>query len=77
MFFLLQWHFLKAALKKLSKKEVVDLALDYVSKFDSTLAGMRNELRNFKKGFEKLGSELAVSKHINGMLEKRVIDMER
>ena len=30
-----------------------------------------------KKDFEKLGSEFAVSKQVNGMLEKRVINMER
>ena len=29
-----------AALKKLSKDEIIDLALDYQSKFDSTLAGI-------------------------------------
>ena len=67
----------KASLKKLSKEEVINLALDYQSKFDSTLAGIRNELSELKQDFEKLRSELAVSKHVKGMLEKRVINMER
>ena len=39
----------EAALKKLSKDEIINLALDYQSKFDSTLAGIRNELYDLKK----------------------------
>ena len=66
-----------AALKKLSKEEIANLALDYQSKVDSTLAGIRNELSELKKDFEKLGLELAVSRHVNGMLERRVISMGR
>ena len=34
----------KAVLKKLSKEEVINLALNYQSKFDSTLTGIRKEL---------------------------------
>ena len=67
----------ETSLKKLFKEEVINLALDYQSKFHSTLAGLRNELSELKKNFEKLGSELAVSKRVIGMLEKRVINMER
>ena len=62
---------------KLSKNEVINLALDYQSKFDSTLVDIRKELSELKIDFEKLRSELAVSKHVNGMLEKRVINTER
>ena len=39
----------EAALKKLPKDEIVSLALGYHSKFDSTLAGISNELSDFKK----------------------------
>ena len=67
----------EASLKKLSKEEVINLALDYQSKFDSTLAGIRNELSELKQDFQKLRPELAVSKHVKGMLEKRVINMKR
>ena len=49
----------------------------FYSKFDSTLAGKRNQLSEMKKDFEKLGSEFPVSKHANGILEKRVINMVR
>ena len=40
------------------------------------MAGIRNELNELKKDFKKLVMELVVSKHVNGMLEKRVINME-
>ena len=62
--------FSKASLKKLSKEEVINLVLDYQSKSDSTLAGIKNEPSELRNDFEKLGSELAVSKDVNGMLEK-------
>ena len=42
----------EAALEKLSKDEIVNLALDYQSKFDSTLAGISNELSDLKKDWE-------------------------
>ena len=64
-------------MNKLSKNEVINLALDYQSKFDSTLVDIRKELSELKIDFEKLRSELAVSKHVNGMLEKRVINTKR
>ena len=67
----------ETSLKKLSKEEVINLALDYQTKFDSTLAEIRNELSELKKDFEKLGSELAASKHVNVILEKKVINMEK
>ena len=68
----------EASLKNFPKKRLfINLALHYPSKFDSTLAAIRKELSEFKKDFEKLVSELDVSKHGNGMLEERVINMER
>ena len=39
----------EAALKKLSKDEIINLALGYQSKFNSTLAGIRNELSDMWK----------------------------
>ena len=67
----------EAALKKLSKDEIINLALDYQSKFHSTLAGTRNKLRDVKKGFEKLGSDLSVARHVNSVLRERVTSLER
>ena len=39
----------KAALKKLSKDEIINVALDYQSKFDFTLAGISKELSDFRQ----------------------------
>ena len=44
----------EAALKKLSEVGVINLALDYQSKFDSTLAGTRNELSELKMNLRSL-----------------------
>ena len=67
----------EAALKKLSKDEIINLALDYQSKFDSTLAGISNELSDLKKDFEKLGSDLSVARQVNSVLRERVTSLER
>ena len=52
----------KAALKKMSKDDIITLALDYQDKFNSSLANINKDLRELKYKFEKLESELAVSK---------------
>ena len=67
----------EAALKKLSKNEIINLALDYQIKFNSTLAGIRNELSDLKKYFEKLYSDLSVAWQINSVLRERVTSLER
>ena len=59
----------EASLKKLSKEEVINLALDYRSKFDSIFPGIRNELSEPKQDFGKLGSELVVNKLVNEILK--------
>ena len=41
----------ESALKKLHKDGIINLALDYQNKFDSTPAGIRNELCDLKKRF--------------------------
>ena len=41
------------ALKNLHKDEIINLSLDYQSKFDSTLAGITKELSDFEKDFEQ------------------------
>ena len=67
----------EAALKKLSKDEIINLALDFQSNFDSTLAGIRNKLYDLKKDFEKLGSNLSVVRQVNSVLRERTISLER
>ena len=66
----------EAALKKLSKGNIIDLALDYQSKFDSKLVGIRNELCDLKKDFEKVGSDLLVARQVNSVLRETVTSLE-
>ena len=63
----------EAALKKIPKDEIVNLALDYQSKFDSTLVGISNELSDF----ETLGSDLLVARQVNLVLRERMTSLER
>ena len=65
------------ALKKLHKDEILNLALDYQSKFDSTLAGIRNELSDLKNDFEQLRSDLSVTKLVNTKLKEKVVCLEQ
>ena len=65
------------ALKKLLKDEIISLALDYQSKFVSTLAGIRNKLSDLKKDFEQLRSDLSITKLVNTKLKEKVISLER
>ena len=51
----------ESVLKKLHKGEIINLALDYQSKFCSTLAGIKNELSDLKKDFEQLRSDLSIT----------------
>ena len=67
----------ESALKKLHKDEIICLALDYQSKFGSTLAGIRNELSDLKKGFEQLRSDLPNTKLVNTKLKEKVVSLER
>ena len=67
----------KSALKKLHKDEIISLALDCQSKFDSTLAGIRNELSDLKKDFEQLRSDLSITKLGNTKIKEKVISLER
>ena len=69
--------FSESALKKLHKDEIINLALDYQSKFGSTLAGIRNELSDLKKDFEQLRSDLSVTKMVNTKLKEKVVSLER
>ena len=67
----------ESALKKLHKDEIISLALDYLSKFDSTQAGIRNELSDLKKDFEQPRSDLSVTKLVNTKLKEKVVSLDR
>ena len=67
----------ESELKKLHKDEIINFALDYQNKFDSTLAGIRNELSDLKKDFEQLRSDLSITKLVNTKLKEKVVSLER
>ena len=52
----------------MSKDDIITLALDYQDKFNSSLANINKDLGELKYKFEKLESELAVSKSVNSNL---------
>ena len=59
-----------SALKKLSKNEVIALALEYQSKFDSTLANINKEISDLRQNYEKIQSERGVSRQVSSKLRK-------
>ena len=66
----------ESALKKLHRNEIISLALDYQSKLDSTLAGIRNKLSDLKKDFEQLRSDLSINKLLNTKIKEKVVTLE-
>ena len=68
----------ESTLKKLHKNEIINFVLDYQSKFDSRLAGFRNEISDLKKkDFEQLRSDLSITKLLNTQLKEKVVSLER
>ena len=55
----------ETALRKISTDDIITLALNYQDKFNSTLANINKDIGELKYKFEKLDSELVVSKSVN------------
>ena len=67
----------EAAVRKLTKDEVIPLTLEYQAKFDNTLSNINKELSELCNNFKKIESELSVPKNINSKLHERVVALER
>ena len=67
----------EAALKKMSKNDIITLALDYQDKFNSTLANINKDIGELKYKFGKPESELVVSNSVNSNLCKNITTLER
>ena len=67
----------EAALRKLTKDEVIALTLEYQAKFDNTLSNINSELSQLRYDFKKIESELSVSKNVSSKLHERVVALER
>ena len=65
------------ALKKLSKDEVIALVLEYQSKFDSTLTNKNKEISDLTKNYEKMQSELCISRQVSSKLREQIVSLER
>ena len=66
-----------AALRKLTKDEVITLTLEYQAKFDNTLSNINKHLSELCSNFQKIKSELSVSKDVNSKLQERAVALER
>ena len=60
----------RAAVEKMPKEELVNLVLNYDKTMESTLADLNKEISKINKNFEKLESELSISKTVNNALNK-------
>ena len=61
----------EAALRKLGKEEIIKLALEYQSKFESTLSSIndiKTDLSELRKYYEKLESDFIITKQVNTKL---------
>ena len=67
----------EAALKKMSKDDIITLALYFQGKFNSTLANISIDIVELNYKFEKLESELMVSRSVNSNLLKKRTILER
>ena len=67
----------EAALRKITKDEVIALTLEYQAKFDNTLSNINKVLSELCNDFKKIESELSVSKNVNSKLHEQVVALER
>ena len=57
--------FSESGLQKLLKEKIISLDLEYQSKLDTLLAGIKNELSDLKKDFKHIKSELLITNLVN------------
>ena len=70
----------EAALRKLGKEEIIKLALEYQSKFESTLSSIndiKTDLPELRKYYEKLEPDVLISKQVNTKLCDKMKFLER
>ena len=70
----------EAALRKLGKEEIIKLALEYQSKFESTLSSIsyiKTDLPELRKYYEKLESDAIITKQVNTKLCDKIRLLER
>ena len=65
------------SLSRLNKDDLIRLALDYQQKYDITLDKISKELAELRKSYNKLDSDLAITKAVNESLRNQIITLER
>ena len=65
------------ALQRLTKDELVNLTLEYQSKFNSSLANLDKDMAELRNNFKQIGVDLAISLSVNTKLRDRIISLER
>ena len=65
------------ALQRLTKNKLVNLSLEYQSKFDSSLANIDKDMAELRNNFKQIGVDLAISLSVNTKLRDRIISLER
>ena len=63
----------ESALKKIYKDKVTTLALEYQNKFDSALANINKEISDFSQNYEKMHSELCISRQVSSKLREQTV----
>ena len=65
------------SLSRLNKDYLIRLALDYQQKYDITLDKISKELAELRKSYNKLESDLAITKAVNESLRNQILMLER
>ena len=65
------------SLSRLNKDHLIPLALDYQQKYNISLNKIIKELAEFRKSYNKLGSDLAITKAVNESFRNQILTLER
>ena len=64
------------SLSRLNKDDLIRLALDYQQKYDINLDKISKELAELRRSYNKLESDLAITKAVNESLRNQIITLK-
>ena len=65
------------ALRKLTKSDLIGIALSLQSKIESSSTKVLEELKLLNNKFDKLEADIAITRNANSLLSPRLVDTER
>ena len=65
------------SLQSINKKDMIPIVLSLQNKLDQANNKVLEEIRKLNDNFSKLESELSVTKQVNSLLSRRLVNMER